>query len=109
MSCDVRLESYYLPKVHRSFGELPTPCPRKPHSASMEFQLERRFLLPVAPFPIINSSQFLMEDCKVLWDPSGWKVLLVTVTRHHLALEHLQSHSAWSFICCDLLVTWGTS
>lgn len=69
----------------------------------MEFQLERRFSLPVAPFPIINLSQFLMEDCKVLWDPSGWKVLVVTVTRHRLALGHLQSHSAWSFVGHDLL------
>lgn len=41
--------------------------------------------------PIINLSQLLMEDCKVLWDPSGWKVLVVTVTRHRLALGH--SHS----------------
>lgn len=44
-----------------------------------------------------------MEDCKVLWDPSGWKVLLVTVTRHHLALGLLQSHSAWSFVDHNLL------
>lgn len=69
----------------------------------MEFQLERRFSLPVASFPIINLSQFRMEDCKVLWDPSGWKVLVVTVTRHRLALGHLQSHSAWSFVGHNLL------
>lgn len=36
----------------------------------------------------INLRQLLMEDCKVLWGPSGWKVLLVTVTRHRLALGH---------------------
>lgn len=56
----------------------------------MKFQLER-FSLPVTPFPIINLSQLLMEDCKVLWGPSGWKVLVVTVTRHRLALG--RSHS----------------
>lgn len=52
----------------------------------MKFQLERRFSLPVAPFHI--SCQLLLEDCKVLWDPSGRKVLIVTVTRHHLTLGH---------------------
>lgn len=30
-------------------------------------------------------------------------MLLVTVTRHRLALGHLQSHSAWSFVGHDLL------
>lgn len=49
-----------------------------PFCIHVEFQLERRFSLPVVPFPTINLSQLLMEDCKVLWGPSGWKVLIVS-------------------------------